>query len=123
MERRPAQRPFRIRIQILVGAWLSQHGASDMPVEPSPLMLWSELLIQIFETVAQREYLVRWVTEHFHSAADERHGDLVGRIGMAAIRFPVPLPNRTGARRRHQRGAVRIVALHQSEERSVGDEG
>src|SRR3546814_6665899 len=79
MERRPAQRPFRIRIQILVGALLSQHGASDMPVEPSPLMLWSELLIQIFETVAQREYLVRWVTEQFHSAADERHGDLVGR--------------------------------------------
>src|SRR3546814_7549247 len=34
-ERQAAQRPFRIRIQIRVGAWLSQHGASDMPVEPS----------------------------------------------------------------------------------------
>src|SRR3546814_12158733 len=79
MERRPAQRPFRIRIQIRVGAWLSQHGASDMPVETSPLLLWSELLIQIFETVAPGEYLVRWVTEQFHSAADERPGDLVGR--------------------------------------------
>src|SRR3546814_8136807 len=89
-----------------------------MPVEPSPLMLWSELLIQIFETVAQREYLVRWVTEQFHSAADERHGDLVGRIGMAAIRFPVPLPNRTGARRRHQRRVVRSEE-HTSELQSL----
>ena len=58
-ERQAPQRPFRIRIQIRVWAWLSQHGASDMPVEPAPMMLWSELLIQIFETVAQREYLVR----------------------------------------------------------------
>src|SRR3546814_19804108 len=77
-----------------------------MPVEPSPLMLWSELLIQIFETVAQREYLVRWVTEQFHSATDARSGDLVGRLGLAAMRFTVPLPHRTRARPRHQRRRV-----------------
>src|SRR3546814_7018334 len=41
-ERQAAQWPFRIRIPIGAGTWLGQHRASDMPVEHSSLVPWSE---------------------------------------------------------------------------------
>jgi hypothetical protein len=83
-----------------------------MPVKRAPLVPWSELGIEIFEAVAQRKYLIGRFAKQLDSAADQRHGDLVGRVGMAAIRLPVPLSDRGNARRSHQRRILQLVALH-----------
>src|SRR3546814_14921524 len=91
-ERQAAQWPFRIRIPIGAGTWLGQHRASDMQVEHSSLVPWSEPFIQVCDMVAQGDYRVSRIPEQFELPAEHQHDDLVRGIGMPAHSVIVQLP-------------------------------